>query len=479
MKKIYNLLLLGFLFVSLSQDVKAQLPANSIAPDFTATDINGVEHNLYDLLNEGKTVVLDIFATWCGPCWDYHTGHALADFYAEFGPDGSDEVYVFGIEGDGSTNLDCITGPAGCNSSTYGDWTEGVPYPIIDNAQIASAFGISFFPTIYMIYPNRLTNVVGQLPSNQLANLRNNYEPLGSGINPTVLKYSGFNGGICNDLWPVAPNYTVSNYGDVTINSCDIKVLQNGEVIYEEAWAGEAASYDVLTEIAVPTVIATENIEFELVVDNINGADEGTLNYKTGVTLNVNDEIHIKVKTDDFADVHENGAAIFDEAGDLVYTLDLSQPNTYYDETVVLDAKGCYIFKIYDSGEDGINGEVSVFDGNGWYLVRESAPGAEFGTKMNVTALLSGTTDLLTDVSLELSPNPVFDKLNVSVSGTIGQDYKLSVINHLGQVLNQNQISLSNSSSTTILDVTNFGAGIYFMNLSSEKGTLTKKFVVK
>jgi serine/threonine protein kinase HipA of HipAB toxin-antitoxin module len=37
----------------------AQLPDGSIAPDFTATDIDGVEHNLYDLLDEGKKVILE------------------------------------------------------------------------------------------------------------------------------------------------------------------------------------------------------------------------------------------------------------------------------------------------------------------------------------------------------------------------------------------------------------------------------------
>ena len=40
----------------------AQLPDGSIAPDFTATDINGVEHNLYDLLAEGKKVIVDLLA---------------------------------------------------------------------------------------------------------------------------------------------------------------------------------------------------------------------------------------------------------------------------------------------------------------------------------------------------------------------------------------------------------------------------------
>ena len=40
--------LAGLLSLLLTTAVaEAQLPDGSIAPDFTATDINGVEHNLY------------------------------------------------------------------------------------------------------------------------------------------------------------------------------------------------------------------------------------------------------------------------------------------------------------------------------------------------------------------------------------------------------------------------------------------------
>ena len=47
--------------ISFSTIATAQL-RGSIAPDFTTTDVNGNVHRLYDYLDDGYTVILDISA---------------------------------------------------------------------------------------------------------------------------------------------------------------------------------------------------------------------------------------------------------------------------------------------------------------------------------------------------------------------------------------------------------------------------------
>ena len=165
MKKTF---LLHSLFI-FSLSANAQLP--TIAPNFIAEDINGVEYNLYEILGSGRAVILDFSATWCGACWEYQETGIMHDFYELAGPNGSNTALNFFVESDASTTMDDLmgTGP-----STVGDWVTGTNYPILDDSGVAAVFGMSGFPTVLMVCPDRSVTHVGWSDADSLVSLTNN-----------------------------------------------------------------------------------------------------------------------------------------------------------------------------------------------------------------------------------------------------------------------------------------------------------------
>ncbi len=122
------------------------------AYDFTAKDIEGNQYNLFDILSSGKHVLLDVSATWCGPCWSLKQSGVMEDYTKKYGPEGSNTANVFFIEGDAATGMDDLLGKT---SASQGDWITGINYPIIDNAAIGSMFGVTAFPTLIVVCPDR------------------------------------------------------------------------------------------------------------------------------------------------------------------------------------------------------------------------------------------------------------------------------------------------------------------------------------
>lgn len=110
------------------------------APEFSLPDLNGVEVALYDVVADRDLVLIDFWASWCGPC--IATFPHLKKFYSAFNDDGF-EIVAISID------------------STHEAWAEAseeheLPWmnlgEIVESSgEIANAYGVQFIPKGYLL----------------------------------------------------------------------------------------------------------------------------------------------------------------------------------------------------------------------------------------------------------------------------------------------------------------------------------------
>lgn len=144
MKKLFSFL---FIFTFVLNFNFAQT-ALSTAVDFSVTDRFGEEHNLYQILEDGKYVLIDFFAHYCSPCCDITPD--INKVYYNFGCNDL-ELHVISIEGAGNlSQLESFENT--CGGTTEKPVVTGVEG---NGIQVATDYQLGFYPTVIVIAPNK------------------------------------------------------------------------------------------------------------------------------------------------------------------------------------------------------------------------------------------------------------------------------------------------------------------------------------
>ena len=470
----------------------AQLPDGSIAPDFTATDINGVEHNLYDLLDQGKKVIVDFSATWCGPCWNYHNTGALEEIWETYGPDGTDEAYVFFIEGDDTTTQADLEGTG---TATTGNWIEGTGYPIIDDGgSIFDDYAGAYYPTIDTICPNRQLRESGQIDAAAHADILFGADCAAAtqANDAAVLSYTGETISCSNS--PSAISAQLMNLGLDNLTSATLELYIDGASVLSYNWSGNLDTYgiedvqmgsyqfDGSTDFSIRITSGDENADNDVTFASVAGATEGT-------TL-----FYVYVMTDGWGE--ETGWEIADGDGNVIESVSAGAyaSTTEYETYVGVPSTGCYTFTLTDSYGDGlfgsqwgnVDGECyvytvdndlnqfsQIYGYDGTYNFSSETRAADVQTVVGLEEEAAATT-------FNVYPNPVEDVAWVDLSLAGNEEVRLDVVNLIGQKVFAQDLGTMSAGNTRLpLDLAGLESGIYLVTLTAGDSVSTLRVTKK